>query len=228
MAKPNKTKPAAAAAAAAAAINFVHLKFVVDATASPTGYGYMPEDAAAALEAAGLAELDRSNRDASNSVATRATATAAGTLAAHLASAAAPAAGTPAAPAPAPAPAANPGGFVIATGVELPAAREFGPRGSKYPFEQLAVGQSFFVPDTTAAKMSSTVNSAGNRWPANATEGRKFITRNVPDGAPWGQPGKAGAAVQRVAWAPKRPHVRKAAAAAAPAPAAPQAPAFPG
>lgn len=225
MAKPNKTKPAsgaAAAAAAAAVINFVHLKFVVDATASPTGYGYMPEDAAAALEAAGLAELDRSNRDASNSVATRATATAAGTLAAHLASTTAPAT------APAAAPAANPGGFVIATGVELPAAREFGPRGSKYPFEQLAVGQSFFVPDTTAAKMSSTVNSAGNRWPANATEGRKFITRNVPDGAPWGQPGKAGAAVQRVAWAPKRPHVRKAASAAAPAPAAPQAPAFPG
>lgn len=69
--------------------------------------------------------------------------------------------------------------FAIEDNVPVPAARG-GKGGSVYPFDALAVNQSFFVPATTdrpnpAKSLASTVSSASARY---ATEtGKKTITR---------------------------------------------------
>lgn len=88
----------------------------------------------------------------------------------------APQAPAPAAPAPAPA-----GGktFNFAAGVPLPAPRRGGRGSTVYGFEQMTVGQSFFVPTTTdnpnpAKRIASTVSSASARL-----EPKKFIVRSV-------------------------------------------------
>lgn len=109
--------------------------------------------------------------------------------------------------------------FQIQSNVDIPkTARRT--RTSAFPFDQLEIGQSFFVPATTerpdpAKSMASTVNGAnerhseviegqmvrnrkGNEVPARKPL-RKFIVRPVTDGAAWGAEGQAGAAVWRVA-----------------------------
>ncbi len=89
----------------------------------------------------------------------------------------------------------------------------------KYPFEQLEIGQSFFVPvsedkPNPAKSLASTVTSANDRH-AYEIEGetmvnrkgetvpkkgfnKRFIVRPVEDGAAWGFAGQAGAAVWRI------------------------------
>lgn len=94
------------------------------------------------------------------------------------------------------------------------------PRASaKYPFEQLEVGQSFFVPNSHSNKgdakktLASTVSGMNTKY-SRIVEGqtrmlrgkevpvreaiRKFETRGVQDGAQWGAEGEAGVAVIRV------------------------------
>lgn len=110
--------------------------------------------------------------------------------------------------------------FAIAE-VEMPASRRAGRSGSAaYPFEHLAVGQSFFVPATAkrpnpAKQLGSTVTSANKRF-SEEIEGetrtnrkgntvpvtrqlRKFEIRHVADGAPWGtdHAGVEGAGIWR-------------------------------
>lgn len=93
--------------------------------------------------------------------------------------------------------------FKIEIGVPIPAPVGRGRSGSKYPFEALEVGQSFFVPDTAeqpdaAASLASTVSGATQRYAVDhATEtktvkgklvskkvyARKFALRKVEGGA---------------------------------------------
>lgn len=118
-------------------------------------------------------------------------------------------------------PAATPAktGFAIAS-VALPAAKRGGRQGETYPFDQLEIGQSFFVPATAerenpAKSLASTVTSANERY-SEVVDGefrvnrkgrevpvtrqlRTFSIRSVEDGAPWGHPGVKGAAIGRVA-----------------------------
>lgn len=92
--------------------------------------------------------------------------------------------------------------------------------GSTYPFEQLEVGQSFFVPfdaekhkNGTKKFLASTVSSANARYTeeiegqtrenrkgntvAATKQLREFVSRDIADGKDWGHPGVAGAAVFR-------------------------------
>jgi hypothetical protein len=131
--------------------------------------------------------------------------------------------------APAPAPASAPvakaatrtvtkppeGGFKIMKGITPPpAAPGFGVRTAVYPFASLNVGESFFVAATEqrpkpSKSLASTVNSAMSRFAVDGVKTRLFSLRAVqtttawPDGstggAPWGQPGVAGAMVTRTA-----------------------------
>ena len=119
--------------------------------------------------------------------------------------------------------------FIIAA-VELPEVSRAGrgPKGgeSRYPFAELQVGQSFFVPNeegkvdkdgnpiTAVKSMGSTVAGARARYSHECPTGetrtnrkgdvvpvmiqdRDFAVRAVADGAPWGQPGVAGAGIWR-------------------------------
>lgn len=109
--------------------------------------------------------------------------------------------------------------FTIAS-VALPAAKRGGGRtGSTYPFAELEIGQSFFVPATEAKpdpakSLASTVTSANERYseviPGEFRQNRKgntvpktkqlrlFAIRAVEDGAAWGFAGVKGAAVGRI------------------------------
>lgn len=109
--------------------------------------------------------------------------------------------------------------FAIATGVALPSPVRSRVSQSIYPFEQLEIGQSFFVPASEekpnpAKSLASTVTSANDRY-AFEIEGqteinrkgetvpkkgynRRFVVRAIEDGAPWGYANQAGAAVWRV------------------------------
>lgn len=95
--------------------------------------------------------------------------------------------------------------FQIEDSVPVPAISGRGRGGTTYPFEQLAVGQSFFVPNTedkpnAAKSLASTVSSATARYAVPAEDGstktnkkgetvpvmvetRKFIVRSVEGGA---------------------------------------------
>ena len=111
--------------------------------------------------------------------------------------------------------------FAIAANIEMPITTRTSARQSLYPFDDLEVGQSFFVPATEdkpnpAKSLASTVTSANDRY-AEEIEGefevrggkevpkkhyhRRFAVRPVENGAPWGpeHEGKAGAGVWRVA-----------------------------
>ena len=84
--------------------------------------------------------------------------------------------------------------FTIEDNVPLPSARG-GKGGSVYPFDKLAVNQSFFVEATTkrpnpAKSLASTVSSASKRY-AGQTPARKFTVRSVEEN------GKKGARVWR-------------------------------
>ena len=110
--------------------------------------------------------------------------------------------------------------FQIASNIDMPAiARTTPVRTSKYPFERLEVGQSFFIAATeevpnpmrsyasavTGANKrfaeevpgETRVNRKGNTVPLTR-QTREFSMRRVADGAPWGQHGATGVAVWRV------------------------------
>lgn len=95
--------------------------------------------------------------------------------------------------------------FTIEDSIPLPAASGRGRGGNTYPFEQLEVGQSFFVPATTekpnpAKSLASTVSSATARYAVPAEPAatkkndkgedvpvmvavRKFVVRAIDGGA---------------------------------------------
>jgi hypothetical protein len=83
-----------------------------------------------------------------------------------------------------------PGSFSIDKGVQLPPINRGGDRAQMYPFDQLEVGDSFFVPVSESMPnpgktLASTVSSATRRY-KTATPPRVFTIRaNVvgPDGA---------------------------------------------
>jgi hypothetical protein len=58
---------------------------------------------------------------------------------------------------------------------DKPMPNGFGVRG-KYPFAELDVGHSFFVPGKTTSGISSSVANARTRMP-----GRKFVTNTVTE-----------------------------------------------
>ncbi|WNO48711.1 hypothetical protein [Achromobacter phage nyashin_LB6] len=109
--------------------------------------------------------------------------------------------------------------FKIAT-VEIAALPAVARASAKYPFEQLEVGQSFFVPNSASEKgdaaktLASTISGANKKF-STPVEGqtkimrgktvqvrepqRLFEGRRVADGAQWGEEfaGQAGVAVIR-------------------------------
>lgn len=103
-------------------------------------------------------------------------ATAAGVTASQ-ADTAAKAAQPPAAPAEKPS-------YTIEDAVALPESKRGGVKADIYPFAQLQVGQSFFVPATEKRKdpaksLASTVSSATRRY--KNTDRRRFVVRPVKD-----------------------------------------------
>lgn len=173
---------------------------------------YVAEKVAAPLVSAGFAEQNPDMKNEAGDLATRATAE--GIAAYPVADA-----GSNAEAAAVSAPLSKPS-FAIAE-VEMPASRRAGRSGSAaYPFEHLAVGQSFFVPATAkrpnpAKQLGSTVTSANERF-SEEIEGetrtnrkgnivpvtkqvRKFEIRHVADGAAWGaeHAGVEGAGIWR-------------------------------
>lgn len=110
---------------------------------------------------------------------------------------------------------------VIAKAIPMPEAKRGPSAGnSKYPFDTMENGDSFFIPATEetpepAKKRASTVTSANARYAHPCPEGRtktnragdevpvmvydrKFAIRPMEDGAAWGFPGVAGAGVWRI------------------------------
>lgn len=109
--------------------------------------------------------------------------------------------------------------FSIVGDVAIPNVTRTRTANSLYPFDDLEIGQSFFVPASEdkpnpAKSLASTVTSANDRY-AHEVEGeteinrkgetvpkkafdRRFIVRAVEDGAPWGFAGVAGAGVWRI------------------------------
>lgn len=180
---------------------------------SESPFVYVSEKDAKPLITAGLVEQNPDFKNEANELATRATA-----------------AGIEAFPAPAttgdsaatsgdvPLATATKPAFAIVT-VEMPSKRATGRASTEaYPFEQLEVGASFFVPATEKRKdpakaLGSTVTSANERY-SEEVEGetrvnrkgrtvpvtkavRTFAVRHVNDGAPWGHPGVQGAGIWR-------------------------------
>ena len=76
--------------------------------------------------------------------------------------------------------------FVIEDAVPVPAPIGRGRSGSKYPFDALEIGQSFFVPDSeeqpdAAASLASTVSGATQRYATDhATETKTVKGKTVP------------------------------------------------
>lgn len=213
-------------AAAAVGINLQHLTHIVSQT-NTAGFCYSPKEVNDPPAAAGYVEVREDTTDGNGGFATRATeagiayvASQSGPFGGATATASpfgvAPAATGAAAVEVTASGAAKrtitkppEGGFVIAVNVPLPPVkRGFGPKAELYPFTALEVGGSFFVAATEARpdpskSLASTVNSAMNRFAAEVngvlTKTRVFALRRIEDGAPWGQPGVAGAGVFRTA-----------------------------
>lgn len=180
-ARKNKGKTAAALDMAA----------IIAATNSGSFVYTSPEAHASAL-ADGLVEVNPTMTNEAGELATRATAKGIESMNAPQ---------TPAAAAATPA--AKPT-FAIEDGIELAPVSGRGRGGETYPFDQLNVGQSFFVPNSAekpnvAKSLASTVSSAtrryaeeipgqtrvdrkGNTVPA-IKETRKFVVRAVDGGA---------------------------------------------
>lgn len=83
----------------------------------------------------------------------------------------------------APAPVAAKSAFALEDGLAIPAAAGRGRGGNTYPFDQMAVGQSFFVANTekkpdAAKSLASTVSSATARY-AVATGNKKTNRKGV-------------------------------------------------
>jgi len=106
-------------------------------------------------------------------------------------------------------------GFVLEAGVPLPTIKRGGRGGEVYPFDEMGVGQSFFVAASAdkpnpAKSLASTVSSATARYAVPAEDGstktnkkgetvplmvetRKFVVRSVEEN------GVKGARVWRTA-----------------------------
>lgn len=80
--------------------------------------------------------------------------------------------------------------FALIDGAELPASRG-GRNRSVYPFDTMAVGQSFFVPASEAKpnpakSLASTVSSANKRAAKDGGSGAKYDVRSVKSGVAYG------------------------------------------
>lgn len=159
------------------ALNIDHLHAIVNAQG---GVIYVPDHVSGPLAAAGLVETDPTNVDANGHVLTRATP--AGTE--HLIAFGSDTGGAQLA-----IPVVTKPQFTIDDAIPLPVSEKKtrAPRGSIYPFEQLALadgakfGQSFFVPNSAekpdAAKaLASTISSANARY-AELVPGQTQINR---------------------------------------------------
>lgn len=78
-----------------------------------------------------------------------------------------------------------PGSIAIESGIEVPEVKRGNVRTSAYPFAQLEIGQSFFMPVTETmpnpAKTLATVVSSATRRYKTATPARVFTIRAVND-----------------------------------------------
>lgn len=182
------------------------LTALLTASNSEAGFGYVASKEAAALEERGLAELNREMTEGD-------------TIAARITDAGRELVSKQEGTAAEAKPTVQIGQIV--GGVEMPAAKRApGGRQGKFPFDQLEVGQSFFVPDVAGAEkpmsktMASTVSTANARYaeeipgetrlnrrtreqvPATR-QTRKFELRHIEDGAAWGFPGQSGAGIWR-------------------------------
>jgi hypothetical protein len=81
--------------------------------------------------------------------------------------------------------------FKIVTNVPVP--EKASGRETTYPWADIPVGGSFFVPGKNTTSMSTVVSAR-----SKANPGEKYTCRATKDGAPWGHPGKSGVAVFRV------------------------------
>lgn len=165
------------------------LAAVIKATEAGS-FVYTSEQAHATALAEGLVEVNPSMKNEAGELATRATAKGIESMNQNTAPAADAAASKPS--------------FTIDDNVPLAPVTGRGRGGETYPFDKLAVGQSFFVPNTVekpnvAKSLASTVSSAtrryaeviegetrkdrkGNEVPA-LRETRKFVLRAVEGGA---------------------------------------------
>lgn len=195
------------------AIKKVTLAVLVAATLSETGFMYATEAQVKELVKHGYADVNPDMKDASGAFAVRATE--AGITAHNNAQVKADGAGSD-----------DEGvaqtSFKIVN-KELPAGTRRGrqPGACKYPFDDLEVGQSFFVGDKVSGMddaykgMASSVTGANKRWseeikdaePVKNRKGnlvqptkqlREFRQSRVQDGADWGFAGISGTVIGRV------------------------------
>ena len=69
--------------------------------------------------------------------------------------------------------------FSVESGVVMPPPSKKG-RPTKYPFRQMKVGDSFFVPDENGKKMRDVVGASTANW--GKAHGAKFSCRSVDGG----------------------------------------------
>lgn len=142
---------------------------IVEATQNPdTGYVHMSVKSVQILLDAGMVECNNEITDAQGNPAVRATPEGINTM------------NTPAETA-AEAPASE---FKIDTGIPVPTIRRAGSATSKYPFDDLPVGGSFFVPATEdmpnpGKSLASTVSSASKRYATK--NGTRTINRKADE-----------------------------------------------
>lgn len=137
---------------------------IVEATKGEAGFKFISELDAEYLRDAGLIEINSDMHDEAGNVAARAIQLETTT----------------------PTKAASVSKFEIETGIEMPAktTRSGAGRTSVYPFDDLEIGQSFFVPNEEGKdaykSMSSTVSSANARYteevPGETRTNRKGVT----------------------------------------------------
>ena len=174
---------------------YMLLARIVDATTGTPGFLYVSKEASADLVASGDVEVNETmpNPSDANEFATRATDQG---IAKMPQTESKPEAATEA-------PVKTKSVFSLDTDVPMPAVSGRGPTGSTYPFDEMAVNQSFFVPNTAerpnvAKSMANTVYSAAQRYaqvdPSGATrtnrkgeqvpvmiKTRKFVIRSVTE-----------------------------------------------
>lgn len=176
----------------AVALNLALLASIVVATQA-NSFVYTAEADHKPLIEAGLVEINPAIADESGSVATRATQKGIDQVTTQNENtAAAPVAVAVAKPA-----------FTLETGVPLPSISGRGRTGNTYPFDQMEVGQSFFVANSkdkpnAAKSLASTVSSATARYAVASPDGttkvnakgetvpvmievRKFVVRSVTE-----------------------------------------------
>lgn len=157
--------------------NFASLKAAIEDSAE--GYIFANNESLNPFVAAGLVDVNEELKDGQGNVAVRLKAAVA--EAPKEAEAAAPKA-----------PRAIASNFALDDGIPVPAQRA---QNAMYPFDDMQVGQSFFVPDTedkpnAASSLGSTVSSATARTKdANGVPTKKFVVRKVDETAQGRGPG---------------------------------------